>query len=231
MVRFLLWIYSRIKSNKGYWVALKSCNLVERTVNSVGNNEWVNKCGRMSDSWPHAHLRVWHVPASSGAGVSLHWPQCHGHKHQCEAGAGRGRPQSVEISTDGWQVPDNPRVRGCQVPRAGAGHGLLPVVVAVWHLPGLLPRGLAPVLRPRGPAPDQGVRGINPIQSPFLLQPILIYPSLERICYSEWNHIWLVVQPHSIRFLVSWQKIFDIWWVQIKNLVSKIISKRALSFF
>ena len=95
MVRFLLWIYSRIKSNKVYWVALKSCNLVERTVNSVGNNEWVNKCGRMSDSWPHAHLRVWHVPASSGAGVSLHWPQCHGHKHQCEAGAGRGRPQSL----------------------------------------------------------------------------------------------------------------------------------------
>ena len=176
----------------------------------------------MSDSRPHAHLRVWHVPASSGAGVSLHWPQCHGHKHQCEAGAGRGRPQSLArwvtstrqslgqrvSSPPGWGwSPPAPDGGGC--------------VTSAW----------APASRPGASAasprsgPWSGRAGnYNPIQSPFLLQPILIYPSLERICYSEWNHIWLVVQPHSIRFLVSWQKIFDIWWVQIKNLVSKIIS-------
>ena len=46
--------------------------------------------------------RVWHVPASSGPGVSLQWPQCHGHEHQLEAEVGRGRPHSAVIR--GWSL-------------------------------------------------------------------------------------------------------------------------------
>ena len=212
-------------------MALESCNFVERKVNSVGNNEWVNKCRRRSDSWPHAHLRVWHVPASSGPGVSLHWPQCHGHKHQSEAGVGRWRPQSIlyllysqyRWVTSTRQSPGQVRAWGWSLPAPGGGGCVTSAWAPAWR-PG------AHAASPRS-GPDHGARGINPIQSPFLLQPILIYPSPERICYCEWNHIWLVVQPHSNRFLVSWQKIFDIWWVQIKSLISKIISKRGLSFF
>ena len=49
--------------------------------------------------------------------------------------------------------------------------------------------------------------------------------------YIQGTHIRLVVQPHSIMILVSQQKkIFDIWWVQIKNLVSTIISARTFLF-
>ena len=149
---FPFWIYSRIKINKVYWWLLNLAILLNERLTpweimngstSVGGGLTVGLMPISGSGMFQPHPG----PEWASTGLSVTDTSI---SQRPELGGGGRNLYSIYsiVSTDGWQVPDNPRVRS----GPGAGHCLLPVVVAVWHLPGLLPGGLALMLRPRGPA-------------------------------------------------------------------------------